>query len=91
MKGVEGLPLKYIAIVLVAAIVIAAVYSIVTNFTSTASTNAQRFQNTSTGVLDAASSDLCYKGCATDTKNITAKTWEFNVTSGLCNCTNGRQ
>ncbi len=91
MKGVEGLPLKYIAIVLVAAIVIAAVYSIVSNFTSTASTNAQKFQNTSTGVLDAASADLCYSGCATNTANLTAKAWEFNTTTALCNCTNGKQ
>ncbi len=79
MKGVEGLPLKYIAIVLVAAIVIAAVYSIVTSFTDSASTQTDKLGKTTSGVFKVASEDLCKKagaGCvyAADTGDCTCPT-----------------
>lgn len=89
MKGVEGLPLKYIAIVLVAAIVIAAVYSIVSNFTSTASTNAQKFQNTSTGVFNVQTKSLCATGCGADINDATKMGKIFNEKTGTCNCSAG--
>ncbi|MBU5557724.1 MAG: hypothetical protein QW751_01070 [Candidatus Aenigmatarchaeota archaeon] len=42
MKGIEALPLKYIVLVLVAAIIIAAVLAVVTGWTGTAQTGAEK-------------------------------------------------
>ncbi len=82
MKGVEGLPLKYIAIVLVAAIVIAAVYSIVTNFTSSAQQNTERFNKTASGALNVSNAKLCSQACGGDDKYDAAKF----AADGECAC-----
>ncbi|MBI4015591.1 MAG: hypothetical protein HY362_02650 [Candidatus Aenigmarchaeota archaeon] len=57
----EGLPLKYIAIVLVAAIVIVAVYSVASTFTGQASQGGSQLSNVVGGGVNATGQDACAK------------------------------
>ncbi len=80
MKGIEGLPLKYIAIVLVAAIVITAVYSVVTTFTQTAGDQTDKLGKTTEGAFKKASLDLCNQACGGATKAT------YDAATGDCTC-----
>ena len=52
MKGIEGLPLKYILIVLVAALVIVAILGIMTTVTKQATTSAEKTTNETTSAVN---------------------------------------
>ena len=57
----EGLPLKYIAIVLVAAIVIVAVYSVASTFTGQLGQGGGQLTNVVGGGINATAQDTCVK------------------------------
>jgi len=84
MKGLEGLPLKYILIVLVAALIIAAIVTVVTGWTKTLEEQAEK----TTGTMEEGTSkQLC------DLRENTGTCYEgstmFNETIGkwVCNST----
>jgi len=52
MKGIEGLPLKYILIVLVAALVIVAILGIMTTITKQATTSAEKTTNETSSAVN---------------------------------------
>ena len=52
MKGIEGLPLKYILIVLVAALVIVAILGIMTTVTKQATTSAEKTTNETSSAVN---------------------------------------
>jgi hypothetical protein len=79
MKGIEGLPLKYILIVVVAGLVIAAIIAFTTSMTQTLEQRGAQV----TGVLNETSKSSARSICE-DTGCI----WTANVTAGHeCNCT----
>jgi hypothetical protein len=72
LKGVEGLPLKYIAVILVAALVIGVVVSVITTFTGTATTGAGQLNQTVNAGLTAKNMQTCENlGCTWNTTNST--------------------
>jgi len=84
MKGLEGLPLKYILIVLVAALIIAAVVAVVQGWTGLLTTQSEK----TTGTMEEGTSkQLC------DTRESTGTCYtgstQFNQTSNawMCNRT----
>lgn len=75
MKGIEGLALQYIVLIVVAAIVIGAVFTIITTFTSTAGSQAKTLNQTvSTGFNNQTQKTCISLGC----------TW--NTTTNACIC-----
>lgn len=52
MKGIEGLPLKYILIVLVAALIIVAILGIMTTVTKQATTSAEKTTNETSSAVN---------------------------------------
>ena len=78
MKGVEGLPLKYIALIVVAALVIGVVFGIVNMFASTATGTASDTLETMDAVSGANNMNSCLIG---------GGGWD-NTTSTCCITTN---
>jgi len=81
MKGLEGLPLKYILIVLVAALIIAAVVAVVSGWTDLLTTQSEKATGT---MAEGTSKQLC------DTREnmgtcYTGST-QFNQTTGAWTC-----
>ena len=77
MKGIEGLALQYIVLIVVAAIIIGAVFAIVTTFTSTAGSQATSLNKTVSSGFNSSSVRACesISGC------------KWNATIGECKCT----
>ena len=64
MKGIEGLALKYILLIVVAALVIGTAFAIVTTFTSQASISGNKLNQTISGGLDKTNEAACHNiGC----------------------------
>lgn len=64
MKGIEGLALKYIVIILVAALVIGVAFSVVTTFTGMAAGGAAGLNSTLTAGLEKQTNMTCVQfGC----------------------------
>lgn len=59
MKGIEGLPLKYLILILVATIVIGVVLTVVNQFTGTAQVGASQLGDTLGKQLNATTKDVC--------------------------------
>jgi len=78
MKGIEGLPLKYLILILVAVIVIGVVLTIVNQFSSSAGAGAEQLGDTLDTQLDATTANTCESvaGCA----------WAENTTDSSCVC-----
>ena len=75
MKGIEGLALQYIVLIVVAAIIIGAVFAIITTFTTTAGSQAKTLNQTvSTGFQNQTEKTCISFGC----------TW--NATVNECHC-----
>ena len=81
MKGLEGLPLKYILIVLVAALIIAAVVAVVTGWTDLLETQGKGVTDT---MSEGASKQLCDTRESTGTCN--KGTTTFNTTDEKWYC-----
>jgi archaellin len=85
MKGLEGLPLKYILIVLVAALIIAAVVTVVTGWTQSLQEQSNKTTETMSEGTSKSLCDMrentgtCYKGSTTYSQNATA--WICNSTA----------
>jgi hypothetical protein len=86
MKGIEGLPLKYIVLLLVAALVIGVVITVVTTFTGTAMKGSEGVTSTLETGLETYNQDTCISvGGNWDASNTTCcNDAEYNVTSGFC-------
>ncbi len=79
MKGIEGLALKYILIIVVAAIIIGAAFGIIATFTDTAKSSAKSLNQTLAGGMNRTNVQACTSlGCSWD-----------NVAKE-CNCTIGK-
>jgi|GEM_PF-6822805 len=83
MKGLEGLPLKYILIVLVAALIIAAVVAVVSGWTDLLKTQGEKTTST---VAEGTSKQLCdtresMGTCYAGTTASVNSTWTCNSTA----------
>ncbi|GEM_PF-3828999 len=68
MKGIEGLALKYIVIILVAALVIGVAFSVATTFTGMAAGGAAGLNSTLSAGLEKQTNLTCVQfGCAWET------------------------
>ena len=75
MKGIEGLALKYIVIILVAALVIGVVFSVVTTFTNMAGGGAAGLNSTLSAGMEKQTNMTCMQfGC----------TWEAATQTCIC-------
>jgi hypothetical protein len=76
MKGIEGLALKYVLIILVAALVIGTAVSIMTEFTSQVTASGGQLLGTTTTGFNKTNEKVCtsFDGCI------------WNSTTQLCDC-----
>ena len=65
MKGIEGLALQYIVVIVVAALVIGAIFTIVTTFTNTASSSSKTLNQTLSAGFNQQTEKTCvsFSGC----------------------------
>ncbi len=59
MKGIEGMALQYIVLIVVAAIVVGAVFTIITTFTNTAGSQAKTLNQTVSTGFNASTAKAC--------------------------------
>ena len=84
MKGLEGLPLKYILIVLIAALIIAAVVTVVTGWTESLEEQSEKTTET---VEESTSKQLCDMRENTGTCYKDSTLFNETVSKWVCNST----
>ena len=74
MKGIEGLALKYILLIVVAALVIGTAFAIITTFTNQASTSTRGLNQTLSAGQNSTNANACVNlGCKWDGPTQTCK------------------